>query len=307
MRPDPQTLPPSRRAAGDAPRGVDALQGMTSVACASRAEFDVVRSSPPFLHHRAVLESLATGRANAETFVIDGYCLACDRATSFRSRRRASEAGTPWTGWREGLRCDGCGMNSRKRAMCWFIAQTMRTLRPAEVYVTEQVTTLYGWLAEHFDGALVGSEYIGAGTPPGEVREGIRHEDVESLSFPAERFDLVVSLDVLAHVNRPGRAVDELRRVLRPGGQLLFTVPFGPEYARNVTRAHAVGDEIVHFEKPVHYDDPMSSDGSLVFTDFGWELFEQLSDTFGVVEIELYHSWQYGHLGSNLFFFRCRP
>ena len=33
--------------------------------CTSRAEFDVVRSSPPFLHHRAVLESLATGRANA--------------------------------------------------------------------------------------------------------------------------------------------------------------------------------------------------------------------------------------------------
>ena len=82
---------------------------------------------------------------------------------------------------------------------------------------------------------------------------------------------------------------------------------FVPEYDRNVTRAHAVGDEIVHFEKPVHYGDSVSNDGSLVFTDFGWEFFEQLSHMFGSVEIELFHSWQYGHLGSNLFFFRCRP
>ena len=306
MGPDPQTLPRSSRPSGAAPRSVDAIQGLTSVACAGRADFDRVRASTPFLHHRAVLDALATRHADAETLVIDGYCLACDRATSFRSQRNASDRGTPWTGWREGLRCDICGMNSRKRAMCWFIAQTLQALRPTDVYVTERVTTLYRWLAERVDGTLVGSESIGADAAPGIEREGVRHEDVESLSFPDERFDLVVSLDVLEHVNRPVSAVHELRRVLRPGGQLLMTVPFVPEYDCNVTRAHAVGDEIVHFEEPVYHGNPMSSDGSLVFTDFGWEFFEQLGDAFGTVEVELYQSRQYGHVGSGLFFFRCR-
>src|SRR5205085_5841692 len=138
-----------------------------SVACAGRADFDRVRASTPFVHHQAVVDSLASRHADAETLAIDGYCLACDRATSFRSRRDASDRGTPWTGWREGLRCDACGMNSRKRAMCWFIAQTLQNLRPADVYVTERVTTLYRWLAERVDGTLVGSEYVGADAAPG--------------------------------------------------------------------------------------------------------------------------------------------
>ena len=98
MGPDPQTLLRTSRPSDAAPRSVEAIQGLTSVACAGRAEFDRVRTSTPFLHHHAVVDALATRHADAETLVIDGYCLACDRATSFRSHRRASEAGTPWTG-----------------------------------------------------------------------------------------------------------------------------------------------------------------------------------------------------------------
>jgi ubiquinone/menaquinone biosynthesis C-methylase UbiE len=44
----------------------------------------------------------------------------------------------------------------------------------------------------------------------------------ERLPFPDRSFDTVVSTLVLCTVEDPGRAVAEARRVLRPGGRLLF-------------------------------------------------------------------------------------
>ena len=44
----------------------------------------------------------------------------------------------------------------------------------------------------------------------------------EELPFPDDHFDTVVSTMVLCTVEDPERSVAEIRRVLRPGGQLLF-------------------------------------------------------------------------------------
>ena len=45
------------------------------------------------------------------------------------------------------------------------------------------------------------------------------------LPFPDDRFDFAVCLDVLEHIEDEVRALRELRRVVRPGGTLLVTVP----------------------------------------------------------------------------------
>lgn len=50
--------------------------------------------------------------------------------------------------------------------------------------------------------------------------------DAASLPFSDARFDTVMLLDVLEHLARPELALAEARRVLRPGGRLLVTVPF---------------------------------------------------------------------------------
>lgn len=55
----------------------------------------------------------------------------------------------------------------------------------------------------------------------GEVLEG----SVDALPFGDDHFDLVVSLDVLEHLDDDRSALREMRRVTRPGGQLLVTVP----------------------------------------------------------------------------------
>ena len=48
---------------------------------------------------------------------------------------------------------------------------------------------------------------------------------VERMPFETESFDLVVSLDVIEHVAYHEAALRELRRITRPGGRLLVTVP----------------------------------------------------------------------------------
>src|SRR5205814_218235 len=47
----------------------------------------------------------------------------------------------------------------------------------------------------------------------------------EPLPFPDERFDVVVAGELIEHLRDPDRLVAEARRVLRPGGAFVGSVP----------------------------------------------------------------------------------
>ncbi len=65
----------------------------------------------------------------------------------------------------------------------------------------------------------------------------VQQEDVEKLSFADGTFDLVLCCEVLEHVPHPEKALSELRRVLRPGGVLIASVPREPIWrALNMAR-----------------------------------------------------------------------
>jgi len=53
----------------------------------------------------------------------------------------------------------------------------------------------------------------------------VERGDLCALPFPEDHFDLVLATDVLEHIDEPDAGVAELRRVLRPGGTLIVTVP----------------------------------------------------------------------------------
>jgi SAM-dependent methyltransferase len=55
--------------------------------------------------------------------------------------------------------------------------------------------------------------------PNVEVHAG----DMHALPFPAASFDMVVLMHALTYADKPGQAVAEAARVLRPGGQLLLS------------------------------------------------------------------------------------
>lgn len=51
---------------------------------------------------------------------------------------------------------------------------------------------------------------------------------ITALPFADASFDLVVACDVIEHVEDDRRVFSELRRVLKPGGRLIFSVPLHP-------------------------------------------------------------------------------
>lgn len=55
--------------------------------------------------------------------------------------------------------------------------------------------------------------------------------DIQNMkNVESDRFDSIICTQVLEHVPNPFDAVDELYRILRPGGRLLVTVPFLNNY-----------------------------------------------------------------------------
>src|SRR5208282_3583269 len=138
---------------------------------------------------------------------------------------------------------------------------------------------------------------------PGQIVDGVQHEDLQNLSFKDSSLDLVISNDVLEHVPSPPAAFRQLTRVMRNGAHALMTFPFFPDLEHSVTRAEIIDGEIKHLSDPVYHGNPVSQDGSLVFTDFGWDIFDLGKQCgFKDISLEIYHSIPLGHLGLSLVF-----
>jgi SAM-dependent methyltransferase len=123
------------------------------------------------------------------------------------------------------------------------------------------------------------SSYYWPDVPPGEDREGVRCEDLRSLTFSDDSLDLVISSDIFEHVRGPMPAFAEILRVLRPGGYHIFTVPLlWPLPGATQARVDYSGPEDKFLVPPEYHGSPLDPKGSLVYTDFGMDLPEELRE-----------------------------
>ncbi len=53
----------------------------------------------------------------------------------------------------------------------------------------------------------------------------VRQERAETMSFPAESFDVAVLFDVIEHLFDPRRVLESTRRALKPGGLIVISTP----------------------------------------------------------------------------------
>nr|WP_314070995.1 methyltransferase domain-containing protein [uncultured Roseococcus sp.] len=237
-------------------------------------------------------------------FDVKGQCVVCGSLqpfhVDFTYATNSLPDGRLLPNWREHLACPSCGMGNRLRASLHLLWQELRPQQNDRIYITEQVTPLHDWLRQRFP-FLVGSEYLGPDHAPGEIVNGLRHEDMQRLSFPDESLDLILSFDVLEHVPDAQRSLAELWRCLKPGGSLLFTAPFREDLHHNLVRAvlHPDGS-IDHLMEPEFHGNPVDPEGgSLCFRYFGWQLIEDLSAVgFRDAEGLFYWSEQFMYLGA---------
>jgi SAM-dependent methyltransferase len=95
-------------------------------------------------------------------------------------------------------------------------------------------------------------------------------ESLESLSYGDSSFDIVLTSDTLEHVPDVDKALSEIRRVLKPGGHHIFTVPVLMDRPATRRRASMTAGELTHHLPPSFHGAPQEGRADfLVFNEFG--------------------------------------
>ena len=245
-------------------------------------------------------------------FNYGAYCAACDAITAMRVGWELGGGGGDGSvhpAWTETVVCAKCQLNSRMRAVIDFLKARVDLGAVEHAYVAEQTTPSFDVLRKMFP-SLLGSEYLGPEYKSGETRllvrraTRVRHEDLTDCSFADAAFDLVVTQDVFEHVPDYRKAFAELVRILTVRGTLVFTIPFFSELADTRVRATVGAGGVTHLLPPEVHGNPVSSEGSLCFQNFGWDILDDLRAAgFADAFASLYWGpWQ-GHLGLPFFVF----
>lgn len=177
----------------------------------------------------------------------------------------------------------------KESLLCWFCGAKLRARRMArvvmETFAVSHPGSLRDWAArpesrllrvaeinriEGVHEAIAALPLLRSSDFGGEASEDLTH-----LSYAEESFDLVLTSETLEHVPDLDAALGEIRRVLKPGGWHLFTVPVRPGTRETLPRS-AVGPPISH---------PGGDWGYPVFTEFGADLVEVLDRAGFATEI----------------------
>ena len=190
--------------------------------------------------------------------------------------------------------------------MRYTVANLMENyLHGEKIYMYEKVTPLYREVARRVgEDNVIGSEYYGDSYKSGIFVKGIMHQDAMNLSFADETFDIIVSNDVFEHVSDYRRALSESSRVLKSGGKLLLSIPFDIRRDTTQTRAQIIDGKLVNIKKPIYHGNPVDNNGSLVFTDFGWDLLDIINNCgFSDEHMILYYDIDKGYIGTGTYYF----
>ncbi len=249
-------------------------------------------------HEEILARSIAGGTLRA----IPGFSLAAGRQVKFAIGNIGGQIN-----WREDLACPITGLNNRVRAGLLILATQCAMSPKSKIYITEQLTPLFSHLKRIYPGAI-GSEWLGPIEEPGRIRDGIRHEDLTSLTFPDASFDIAISFDCMEHIPNYQRAIGQLYRILRPGGYALMTFPFiGGEQTKIRATVSASG-KIIHHHEPEYHGDPIGGGkGILCYYHFGHDILACMrSAGFNEVKVIWIWSWALGHLGGLQVYFLAK-
>ena len=248
---------------------------------------------------QSIVEALST----RDTLYSEGYSWPIQRTSRFLVDKQYQHQGQ--INLRERLVCEKTRFNNRTRGAIHVFEQFCKPNKNDGVYLTEQLSPLYQWLVKNYPNS-VGSEFVTASIWRNKIRfkiklfpQKLNHQDLTDLTYPDEHFNFVLSFDCFEHIPDYTQALSEIFRVLKPKGQLLFSVPFDVNADNTLVRASVdeQGETIFHVE-PEYHGNPMSKEGSLSYYTFGWDLLDTLKSVgFSEAYALVYWSKKYMYLG----------
>lgn len=226
-----------------------------------------------------------------------GYCPVCETEVTF----------TAVSGWfRDHLTCSGCGSIPRERALALVLARFFPSWRRARIHESSPGPRGISPKLQRECRRYLPSQFF-PGEELGATVNGFRNENLEQQTFADGVFDLVVTLDVMEHVNEPDQVVREIARTLTPGGAYVFTAPTYEGKVQSERRARYLADgTIEHLAEPEYHGNPVSEEGSLVTFHYGYDLPELVHQWSGLdVEVVRFHDHRHGLIGTMTEVYTC--
>jgi len=209
---------------------------------------------------------------------ISGFCTLCGTYGRFVRDRPAI---------RESYRCKPCGASARERHQAEVIlnrfskhgSKSIKALveEPELQALRIYELTLRGRFFRYLHKLPnYTHSYYWDDIAPGEYHDGLQCQDVMSLTYPDDSFDLIISSDVLEHVRRPLFGFQEIARVLKPGGIHCWTVPaLHPLRQETHYKIDTSGSSDIFVDPPRYHIDALGGK-SLLYTEFGRDVCEEL-------------------------------
>ena len=208
-----------------------------------------------------------------------GHCSTCNQEVTFTAKEAPL---------RRHFLCVKCGSIPRERALMQVIEQFYPNWRDLIIHETSP-----GKRGASLRLAGEGKAYTPSHFFPdqqlGGIYKDMRCENLEALTFADESIDLHISQDVLEHIFHPAKAFQEIARTLKPGGAHIFTVPLVNKMKASKLRAAIAADgSINHIKKPMYHGNPINAEGSLVVTDWGYDIVNYIFDATGLFTYMIY-------------------
>lgn len=205
-------------------------------------------------------------------FQHQGKCPICEMDVTFSAKNQ-------W--FRDSLLCSGCGSIPRERALFKVVSDYFPDYRRLSIHESSPANRgaspklkkdcpNYS-SSQFFPNVTLGSIHSSSGFPC---------ENLESLTFPDNSFDIFITQDVMEHIFDPKKAFKEIARVLKPGGAHIFTVPLLNKGKKS--ECWASRDEngkIVYHHEAEYHGNPVDAKGALVTMHWGYDIAGYITDT----------------------------
>lgn len=205
------------------------------------------------------------------------YCVICNKKTLLVRTDKAPRIGN---------RCLSCHSTAHHRGVfsviCEYFGNDLNKLSGCSVYEISQHGALYKkfskiyaekkfeFYCSEFDDSL----------SFGQIHNGIRNENIESLSFEDNKFDLCTSTGVMEHVENDIFGFREIYRCLKPGGLYIFTVPFSYNRKKTKIRAIRISNSNIKYlcAKEYHGDPFRGERGVFTWRNYGVDILGKLEN-----------------------------